>query len=707
MIEHGRKNVFFRAITLALALIMALGMLSLSQPLALTANNGIPGLNKAPGSIVTIDGIEWVIVKSQYMTASQKTAYMLILNDVIYPNTNGVVYATSFTEYNNGNYFNNRVQQQIDGWYASLYSPTLKQWAIKPNYYGTWIDNTNTLSMAGSQTSRVAMLPLKADVFPSLSVGLLSLLTPQNPVSNMRQWWTDTTATDSSGAIGYKEVLLSSGMWGIKAYNTSGVFARPIIWVLGETITPAKEIQEDSTGLMLLGRKPGDIVSIDGIEWVLVKSQYMTASMRTVYLLILNDVVYPNTSGVVYATSITEFNKGNFFNNRVQQQIDGWYAALSSPSLKRWAIKPNYYGTWLNNTNTLELAKSQTSRVAMLPLKDDVFPALSTGQLSLLTPKNPASNMKQWWTDTTATDSSGAIGYKTVLLSSGIWGLKGYNSKDVFARPEIWVLGSNNTTPATYNVTYYANNDSGQSQTITAPSNTNFTINGPAYTWGTRKFAGWNTKADGTGETFWNGDVIYLSGKTDLYAKWGKEAIRVTGYVWPMATVERVPGFLAMHDVVVELRSTFNTPASGNLSTRAVLVSAASKTGQFTFDDVPVGTYVLYIYRPGYLIRTMMVTITENSGPTVFLMPPGTADRGIFNLWWGDCSGDHRVENDDINMILELLVINVSALDPEYNPACDMNADGRCDSDDIQLVLEMWDKTSMDYPGTEGVDPYK
>jgi len=188
----------------------------------------------------------------------------------------------------------------------------------------------------------------------------------------------------------------------------------------------------------------------------------------------------------------------------------------------------------------------------------------------------------------------------------------------------------------------------------------------------------------------------------------GDSGKTVTGKVWPIQDVDLWgigDSFMRKHDVVVELRSTFLTPAPANLRTTAASTGGSGQ-GEFTFTNVPNGNYVLYIKRPGYLTRAMLVSITDSSPAVVTLAPPGTAEGGIFRLWWGDCNDDYRVDNDDVLMILELMVMNVNAFHTYYNAACDMDGDGRIDNDDILMVLEMWDRNITQYPGFTGVDPF-
>lgn len=177
----------------------------------------------------------------------------------------------------------------------------------------------------------------------------------------------------------------------------------------------------------------------------------------------------------------------------------------------------------------------------------------------------------------------------------------------------------------------------------------------------------------------------------------------VTGLVWPLVTNDLGLGdeFLKMHGIVVELRTSFLTPAPANLSTTAVW-SGVGDNGQFTIKDVPFGNYLLYIKRPGYLTRCMPVTVSENDLEVIFLKPPGS--EGIFNLWWGDVNGDHVVDNLDILRILDCMEKQIDVEDPRYNPAYDLNADGNIDNLDILRILDKLNKEATDYEGAANIN---
>jgi len=182
----------------------------------------------------------------------------------------------------------------------------------------------------------------------------------------------------------------------------------------------------------------------------------------------------------------------------------------------------------------------------------------------------------------------------------------------------------------------------------------------------------------------------------------------VKGLVSPLVTRDVFgigDSFMKAHEVVVELRSTFNTPAPASLRTVATLKDNTG-LGEFTFTDVPDGDYVLWIHRPGYLTRAMKVTISGAAGSTITLAPPGTTEGGVFRLWYGDSTDDLKVDNDDILMILEMIDNGVNAFSPLYKAACDLNADGLIDFNDILMVLDHWNDTARMYPGAGDVNFY-
>jgi len=234
-------------------------------------------------------------------------------------------------------------------------------------------------------------------------------------------------------------------------------------------------------------------------------------------------------------------------------------------------------------------------------------------------------------------------------------------------------------------------------------------------------------KADITGREPDTGDIIVVTqtepGK-DASDPVNKPVLDKTfrvlhGYVYPIADYDWEIGdhFLRLHDVVIELRPTYQSAAvassTANLIPDTSLHPALApfitafgdgNLGEFTI-DAPFGNYLLVIKREGYLVRCLPVTISASTPDLFELVIPDTDpfDKGVFKLWWGDCNDDFRIDNADIMAIIELMEYGVNAYSPYYYPACDMNADGRCDNADIMMVIEYWNKYANEYAGAGSV----
>jgi hypothetical protein len=261
---------------------------------------------------------------------------------------------------------------------------------------------------------------------------------------------------------------------------------------------------------------------------------------------------------------------------------------------------------------------------------------------------------------------------------------------------------------ATYTLSYDANGGTGAPPAQEEPINTNAAISLIKPTRPNFVFSAWRDLT--TNLLYQPGGSIFMDSPKRLSADWEQglqETRTVKGQVMPMA-VQDIWGvgdsFLPMFDVVVELRPTFLTPASPQLSTKAVLMNT-SGVGEFILENVPFGVYVLYIKRPGYLARPMMVTVSASSTDPIILAPPDPLEMGIFVLWPGDVNNDGKIDPEDANLVTELLGVNV--FDPRYDPSCDFNADGIIDPDDLNKTIDYNNKIVTDYSGAGGVDPFK
>ena len=174
----------------------------------------------------------------------------------------------------------------------------------------------------------------------------------------------------------------------------------------------------------------------------------------------------------------------------------------------------------------------------------------------------------------------------------------------------------------------------------------------------------------------------------------------LSGLVRPVAFSDLGLGadFLSGFDTVAELLPVPFAATPAILSTVAVPLDATG-LGQFTLPDVPPGSYMLHIRRPGYLARNMLFTLPVDEQELLLLSPP---DADEFNLWAGDLNGDNRIDSADIILLSDK--IGLRAGDLGYSPAFDLNADGVIDSADLTLLLANLGRTSADYPGAESAN---
>lgn len=195
-----------------------------------------------------------------------------------------------------------------------------------------------------------------------------------------------------------------------------------------------------------------------------------------------------------------------------------------------------------------------------------------------------------------------------------------------------------------------------------------------------------------------------LDGNTTVKLGAGKNTRTVTGLVYPHVTRDYGVGeaFLSGFRITVELRKSFWTPAPDELKTTVVHSGTGSAVGLFTIEDVPFGEYVLYIKRPGYLVRAYAVSVSSEDADVIELTSPGAGENGVFRLWWGDLNGDYMIDSSDLMMMTECQ--NGMWGDPYYRAAADLNADGMVDSSDQMMLLGNLDRWSTHYPGAETVD---
>ena len=160
---------------------------------------------------------------------------------------------------------------------------------------------------------------------------------------------------------------------------------------------------------------------------------------------------------------------------------------------------------------------------------------------------------------------------------------------DILSNTTLYAQWANAVT-----VTYYANEGSGSMSPTVAKSGTNVTLTNNSFTRSGYGFTGWNTAANGSGQSYANGATIEgLSSNLDLYAQWNR------AYVITFSNVETPadPGGTAFTDLT--LNSTYSSAipdgvtidgVSGNIyggSNKPLRINKGSGTSSFdiTIDD--------------------------------------------------------------------------------------------------------------------------
>jgi hypothetical protein len=69
-------------------------------------------------------------------------------------------------------------------------------------------------------------------------------------------------------------------------------------------------------------------------------------------------------------------------------------------------------------------------------------------------------------------------------------------------------------------VIYEPNGGTGNVNVVSVPQNSNYTIVNQGYTRVRYEFIGWNTRSDGLGTYYLNGQVIFVTNNIILYAQW-------------------------------------------------------------------------------------------------------------------------------------------------------------------------------------------
>ena len=162
--------------------------------------------------------------------------------------------------------------------------------------------------------------------------------------------------------------------------------------------------------------KNGETITIDGTEWIKVK----TDSTGKYALLLLNELLgpmaYDYNPDFVY----------EYHSAVIRSSIDQWYKGFDAPMLKKFAGSA-MIGTDDNESWPYTGSGEGTGIIAFIPKKSDIA--------SL--PFTKRDMGKEYWTST-KTKMGDYVGYQETVADGGGWSKKGVD-QSVYARPAIWV----------------------------------------------------------------------------------------------------------------------------------------------------------------------------------------------------------------------------------------------------------------------------
>ena len=173
-------------------------------------DNKMPDIaNKPDGSILVIDGREWVKIRSMHDV--DKHYVLLMLKNVLGP------WAYGSDQSSNLQYKNSDIRPKVDNWYTYLDSPKLKSIAVQSE-----VGSNANSSWPMEKTDIYAHLPKKSDVDHL----------PASVHNVDKYYWLATPAEIEGSGWTYQEVVKANGVYGVKSNGDNSVYARPMVWVL-------------------------------------------------------------------------------------------------------------------------------------------------------------------------------------------------------------------------------------------------------------------------------------------------------------------------------------------------------------------------------------------------------------------------------------------------------------------------------------------
>jgi hypothetical protein len=274
------------------------------------------------------------------------------------------------------------------------------------SYYGkpTW--TPNTFIGIGNKATQTVISSIAMPIIPRAEFEAIAILHANGnyALSKTVKIWDKTGTTEE--AILYSEAPLAQNLRTIKITD----FDVPD--ELKPTTPPPTKPDIAGPGI-------GEIIEIDGIEWIKVRTQGDLA------LLMLKDVTgqcvpYDKNGRILeYIASPS-----------IKAYVDTWYASLNAPFLKSIAYKANFGTTPSASWPGAKAAASDFISIAFVPRLSDIT-----------TSKPIKANGKRYWLSDINQNKTTLCWYGSIIKENGDFVTNGVltNLSTVFVRPCIWV----------------------------------------------------------------------------------------------------------------------------------------------------------------------------------------------------------------------------------------------------------------------------
>lgn len=234
------------------------------------------------------------------------------------------------------------------------------------------------------------------------------------------------------------------------------------------------------------------------------------------------------------------------------------------------------------------------------------------------------------------------------------WNTKADGSGNSYGERQFITVDSNITLYAMWNInkytiTFNANDGSGKTTTQEVSWNTETNLNANTFSRNGFEFVNWNTKADGSGESYSNKQAIKTRNNLSLYALW-KET-----YSYKISTY---------------------------------------KEGNGVIDNIPIktniGTYLSkFNLNTGYSMEVSTVSGYINTGGKLKIYKDGKLYKEFTNIVRGDVNGDARITSADYIKIRKHIMKTEVISNNVYFAAADANQDGKVTSADYVKIRKI------------------